>query len=337
MKNIRVILVPKYMTKEELKEMGIEPTATVEAEYGDKVITGEQITLAHHTKEYADNPAPCNTPNVPELEDGATIVVSHVDLDTLGGIAALLGRKKDDPEFWKAAEYIDLNGIHHLHEIPQRAQEQYLAYSAWCEQNRSGRITEVTDITQDVMEKLEAMDKSIDMDPEMVENGIRWSKEQEKAIEACLVYENENIRVFDSPEGIFCSAEYYSPNQKKVIPATVVLNGKFKSITVALADGGKEFQRLGLMTAKELVQKIWGPEAGGHPGIAGSPRGKEMDRRDLDLMAITVNNEFMRAERKKLELTEEEYEELIKQRSAISLRSMADDTEKALTSKPIND
>ncbi len=337
MKNVRVVLVPKYMTKEELKEIGIEPAATVEAEYGDKVITGEQITLAHHTKEYANNPAPCNTPNVPVLEDGATIVVSHVDLDTLGGIAALLGRKKEDPDFWNAAEFIDLNGIHHLHEISPKAQKQYLAYSAWCEQNRSGRITEVTDITQDVMEKLAAMDKSIDMDQEMVENGIRWSKEQEQAIEACLIFENENIRVFDSPEGIFCSAEYYSPKQERIIPATVVLNGKFKSITVALADGGKEFQKLGLMTAKELVQKIWGPEAGGHPGIAGSPRGKEMDNRDLDLMAITVNNEFLRAQNKKMELTEEEYEEIEELKSAVSLRSISDRSDKVLSAAKLSE
>ena len=81
--NIRVILVPKYMSQEELLEEQISPTATVEAEYGEKVIKGEQITLAHHTKEYEKNPAPCNTLNVPVLEDGSTIVVSHLDLDTI--------------------------------------------------------------------------------------------------------------------------------------------------------------------------------------------------------------------------------------------------------------
>lgn len=81
--NIRVLLVPKYMSENELSEAQIVPTATVEAEYGEKVIKGEQITLAHHTKEYENNPAPCNTPDVPVLDDDSTIIVSHLDLDTI--------------------------------------------------------------------------------------------------------------------------------------------------------------------------------------------------------------------------------------------------------------
>lgn len=82
-KNLRVLLVPKYMSEDELSDTQIVPTATVEAEYGEKVIKGEQVTLAHHTKEYENNPAPCNTPDVPVLDDNSTIIVSHLDLDTI--------------------------------------------------------------------------------------------------------------------------------------------------------------------------------------------------------------------------------------------------------------
>ena len=81
--NLRVLLVPKYMSEDELADAQIVPTATVEAEYGEKVIKGKQVTLAHHTKEYEHNPAPCNTPDVPVLADDSTIVVSHLDLDTI--------------------------------------------------------------------------------------------------------------------------------------------------------------------------------------------------------------------------------------------------------------
>ena len=301
MKNVRIILVPKYLTKEELAERGIVPTASVEAEYGENVIKGEQVTLAHHTKEYANNPAPCNTPNVPVLEDGSTIVISHVDLDTLGGIAALLGMKKDDSEFWRAAEFLDLNGVHHLHEVPETVQEQYLAYTAWSEQHRGTRIMEPTDVTESVMERVEVLDKVIDRDPEMIEAGKKWNEEIEEAIEKCLVFENDNIRVFNSESGVFCNAAYYSPNKKKIIPATVSLNGKFKSVTMALADGGKEFQRLGMPTSKEIVQELWGMEAGGHPGIAGSPRGKEMTKEDLMALAVRVDQQFERAKEVKKE------------------------------------
>lgn len=92
--NIRVLLVPKYMSEEELTNAQIAPTATVEAEYGEKVIKGEQVTLAHHTKEYENNPAPCNTMGVAPLQDGSTIVVSHLDLDTIRRYCYFNGKKK---------------------------------------------------------------------------------------------------------------------------------------------------------------------------------------------------------------------------------------------------
>ena len=302
MKNIKIILVPKFLSKEELEAQGITPTATVEAEYGNSVIEGEKVTLAHHVKQYENNPAPCNTPNVPVLEDGSTIVISHIDLDTLGGIAALLGRKKEDPEFWQAAEFLDLNGVHHLHEVPEDVQDKYLAYSAWGENHRGARITEITDVTESVNERLDLIDRVVDRDPELIAQGRDWNERVQKAIEECLVYENDNVRVFNSKSGVFCNAAYFSPNKEKIIPATVSLNGKFKSVTMALADGGKEFQDLGMETSRELVQQLWGMEAGGHPGIAGSPRGREMTEEDLFELANLVDAQIEKAKDKRREL-----------------------------------
>lgn len=285
-KNIRIILVPKYMTDEELAEAGISPQATVEAEYGEKVIKGSNVTLAHHTKEYQDNPAPCNTTNVSVLEDGSTIVVSHLDLDTIGGIAALMGRKKENPSFWRAAEFIDLNGPHNLFQVEEGTREKYVAYQAYQTNHRTPRFTEPTDVTDIVLEHLDVIDKIIDGDKDLIQNGIKWDEETKKKIEDCLIFENDNVRVFDSPEGVFCSAAYYSEKQGKVIPSTVARNGKYQSVTVAMADGGK------MLSAKNIVQELWGPEAGGHPGIAGSPRGKEMTKKDLQQLAKLVNEKI---------------------------------------------
>ena len=53
-----------------------------------------------------------------------------------------------------------------------------------------------------------------------------------------------------------------------------------------MADGGKK------VSAKELVQELWGNEAGGHPGIAGSPRGKEMTEKDMKQLAKLVNDRY---------------------------------------------
>ena len=53
-----------------------------------------------------------------------------------------------------------------------------------------------------------------------------------------------------------------------------------------MADGGKK------VSAKELVQELWGNEAGGHPGIAGSPRGQEMTEKDMQQLANIVNERY---------------------------------------------
>ena len=281
----KILLVPSFVTKEELRNQGIVPTASVEAEYGENVIEGEDVTLAHHTKAYEGNPAPCNTPNVPVLPDGSTIVISHIDLDTLGGIAALLGRKKEDSDFWKAAEFIDLNGFHHLHEVSESAREQYLAYQAWAESHRSPRVQEITDVTATVLEHLDVIDRALDREPALIEEGIRWDEEMKDKTEKCLVYEDQYIRVFNSPEGTFCNASYYSPNLKKVIPSIVSFNGVRQAVTLSFEDQGKQLQ----LQARSIVQELWGPEAGGHAGIAGSPRGVPMTFEDAKKLAEIVD------------------------------------------------
>lgn len=287
-KNIRVILIPKYMSDEELERANIRPEATVEAEYGDNVIKGKIITLAHHIEEYKENPAPCNTENIPILQNDSTIVVSHLDLDTLGGIAALMGRKKEDKAFWSAVEFIDLNGVHNLYQLDKETSKKYNAYRAYQETHRMQRINDPTDVTDIALKYLDVVDLAIDGDKALLEKGEEWYQESQKQIEECLIGENRNLRIFKSPNGIFCSAAYYSEKQGKVIPCTVSLNGKTGAITVAMEDGGKDF------SAKELVQKLWGNEAGGHPGIAGSPRGKEMTEKDLQEVSQFINEIYNR-------------------------------------------
>ena len=79
----------------------LTPDATVEAEYGEHVIEGKIYTLAHHSRRYRHMPAPCLFEN--QSSFNGDILISHVDLDTIGGCLALYGRKPDDDEFWQGA------------------------------------------------------------------------------------------------------------------------------------------------------------------------------------------------------------------------------------------
>lgn len=268
----RVILAPSYnMAK------NINAEATVEAEYGDECLEGTMATLAHHGPR-ANNPAPCNTSDVPKLPPFATVVVSHIDLDTLGGIYALQGRKPEDDRFWEAAEMIDVKGVHHIHELDKDIQDKLNAYYAYNYNHAGERYSETADVTKQVEDAYGVINDILDIDaPEhdmLIADGKEWAQAREAAVEAQLIYEDKNMRVFDS-NGVFCAASYYSPKQDALISATVTYNEKTKTITLGFEDGGKQYN------AMEIVRSVWGPEAGGREGIAGSPRGIEMTKDDL--------------------------------------------------------
>lgn len=272
--NFEIYLAPSLDQAREL-----EPDITIEAEYGDECVEGKELTLAHHGSR-SGNPAPCNT-EVEPLERG-TIVLSHIDLDSVGGVLAATGDKLEDREFWAGAEYIDVNGPHHIHELDRDVQDQLNAVYAWNAQQPRERYTEITDVKEVIRENQQFLEKVLDRnhpDHEQVfQEGRKWERETTKAVEDRCVFENEYVRAFKT-DGPFCSASYYSEQQHEIIPATVSYNEKFQSITVAFADGGRE--NGGEHSAREIVQELWGREAGGRDGIAGSPRGMEMSEKDF--------------------------------------------------------
>ncbi len=271
---MRIFLVPSYLTQEELAVLQIMPTATVEAEYGEKVIEGKQVTLAHHAPQYAHCPAPCCSV-VQQLQEDAVIVISHIDLDTVGGCLALMGKKPDNKEFWEGAGFIDCNGTHHIYELEESVQEQLNAYYAWNAENRLERFTEIRDVTEQVLQHGKVVRKIVEGDENLLGNGRQWVRAEGEKTERCLIFENERLRVFEIPDNTFCAAAYYSPKYQKTALATVSYNLVKKSITIAFEDGGK------VHSAREIVRELWGEEAGGHRGIAGSPRNQEMTEEDF--------------------------------------------------------
>lgn len=277
----RVILAPS-------KEMAVEytanndVTASVEAEYGDDVVCGRIVTLAHHGPR-CGQPAPC----VAQVNKiiGGTILVSHIDLDTLGGIMALTGVKPDAPDFWEGAAFVDVMGPHHIHELHDEVQSMLNAYYAFAEAHKGERITTIADITEAIEPHVSAVvclcGEDTPAKTNLLREGAEWRNRVTQAVEGCLVCEDENVRAFKTP-GVFCASSYYSPNIGAVAKATVTLNTKFGAITVAFEDGGKAH------SAKAIVQSLWGEGAGGRDGIAGSPRNWGKTEEELE-------NEFQRA------------------------------------------
>ena len=291
MGSYKIVLAPTWEIAQTVKA-----DATVEAEYGEKVANGSISTLAHHGAR-TSNPAPCNT-EVEVLPKGSVIMLSHVDLDALGGVMALAGVKPEDPGFWKAAEYIDVHGPHHMHELGQKEQDQLNAVWAWkAEQPRAPFAKELTDVGSQLIPFAKAVavatePKHPDHD-KMIEDGKRWEKETAERVNACLVEENSAARLFRTDGSVFCSASYYSPEKGEIIPATVQYNEKFKSITLAFAED------IPGLSAEKIMQDIFGPEAGGRAGIAGTPRGHEYTMEDAHKVHDHVTKLLMEKQIKK--------------------------------------
>ena len=279
MKNINIYLIPKWEVAQKFCSCF---DATIEAEYGDNVLKGNTLTLAHHIKEFKNCPAPCNNFQansevfLPLNDNVLNVGISHIDLDTIGGLAALLGYKYSfQSDFWSVAEFIDVNGPHHIHKFPQKIQDLLNAYYGWSSENRFTPTNEdIIDVTETVYQHFEILDNIFQLNGEndLIKKGREWATNIQETIEKLLIEENKDYRVFIT-NGVFCNASYYSPALKTIAKVIVVLNKKFNAITISCSDNS--------INCCQIVQSLWGNEAGGREGIAGSPRGKQMTEQDL--------------------------------------------------------
>lgn len=250
-------------------------TATVEAEYGDVVVEGSLRTLAHHGPR-AGAPAPCLFDNQPEGHPDV-VGMSHLDLDAIGGVLALLGRKPAAASFWTLAAFVDVNGAHKLGVSGASAEDlrRLYAWWAWNEAHkvyppRDGSVADV----EDEFLRAEAHIRAILSGDE----GLLAAGDEFKAKSAKLNAES----YVDCADGVvvrvasaFVNHLYDTPSGTEVGRAVVGFNPITGAVTVSLADP------IPGVSCREMVQVLWGPEAGGHAGIAGSPRNKRMTFKDL--------------------------------------------------------
>jgi len=270
-------------------------TATVEAEFGDDTVSGTILTLAHHGANKG-RPCPCSIENIPDM--GIEVIgISHLDLDTVGGIMAILGAKPSQvmrtilltsrvtcaATLWKAAEFVDTNGVHKLEtfwanlgspwnaaNVRDNVSDMLNAWWAWSDSHsivpeRDGSVTDVTDKVEEAIAALKAIFSG---EKTLILEGQKWASEKEKLDSDSFVSEADGV--------ILRKSESFTNHLYRSGRAVVALNTTFTSVTVSLADPIEG------VNCREIVQGLWGPEAGGHDGIAGSPRGISMTMKDAE-------------------------------------------------------
>ncbi len=243
-------------------------SVTIEAEYGERCVEGSVLTLAHHGPR-SNNPAPClHTEKV----DCEAIGLSHIDLDTMGGILAVIGEKPEAPEFWELAAFVDINGPHKLAQsgASEKTIRQLYAVWAWQQANRLDTRTQPGEVKEFSVEELVIplfkiiLDNILGGYEYLLQKGDEFRAQTEALNESSFVELSQGVivRVSDS----FTNHLYNSPDGE-IAKAVVAFSTKTGGITVSLESPIEGF------SVAEFLQDLFGPEAGGHAGIGGTPRG----------------------------------------------------------------
>lgn len=264
-----------------------ERTATVEAEYGDVVVEGSHVTLAHHGSR-AGNPAPCLADNWAQadglLREAVDAVgLSHLDLDALGGCLALMGEKPDYPSFWALAAHVDVRGPHRVAEAGASEEDlaRLHAFWAWSAEHRvmPPRDGSAADVTAAVEDAHWALLRILDGETEYLAAGASF-KEASEALNAASFVEASGS-VLLRQHGGFVNHMYTAPDGA-VAKAVVGFNTVTGAVTVSFADAPPAGGAVG------IVQRLWGPLAGGHAGIAGSPREQALTIEDARVAVLAT-------------------------------------------------
>ena len=277
----------------------INPDITVEAEYGSTVIEGSLYTAAHHQPAYSPyagrhtvsdgRPSPCNDPSIPVILEG-TILVSHVDLDTFGGcIRAMYNQPHpmftDFQSLWDLAEFVDTNGAHKLGVSGASALDlrRLHAFWAWAKTNPRFPRDVVTDITKLVEEAFATLSGIFGEDEKLLVAGDKFKAQGDDLNRASFIQREGHVIERLSDQFV---NHLYAPVFGPAAKAVVAQNSKTRAITLSLADPVEG------VSCRTIAQRLWGPEAGGHEGIAGSPREREMEEEDVRDAVRAMNAEL---------------------------------------------
>jgi hypothetical protein len=275
---------------------------TVEAEYGAVVIEGSLYTAAHHQpagSPFAGNhivmggrPAPCNDEDIPELDSedvSGTILISHLDLDTIGGVLRAEGRRGlflGYKSFWALAGWVDVHGVHKLGLVGASDQDLWRLNAWWAYSKGMPRLPRdrVSDVTEIIHAAGDALAGILTGDEVLLAAGDTFRAAEAELNQRTFRHVSDGgiiARVSDRP-GDFVSHLYRMPDGS-VGEAIVAWNTANGTITVSRSNPSPE------LSCREMVQGLWGPEAGGHDGIAGSPRGRVMTEADFGQLLCLVS------------------------------------------------
>ena len=243
-------------------------TGSCENVYGTILVPGSVITADHHVEWMKHLQSPCVTVENRDLKLDL-IGVSHFDWDCLGGVLAMQGRK---PDFnWSLVNFLDKSGPHRLDGYPDKSPTQKMvcnAFWAWSQENRTPFLKpfEAWDATAFFKKAEEALLAILAEDADLIDAGNQFEEKMRILNESSLIEFDQGVMIRQS-NGQFVNALYNHLPTGEIAKAIVGYNSQYKTITLSFEAGEGQ-----PMSAVKIMQDQYGPKAGGHHGIAGSPR-----------------------------------------------------------------
>lgn len=261
-------------------------TVTVEAEYGEREVKGSCASMSHHGPR-SNNPAPCLQSKPYTIQKSLDAIgISHVDLDTIGGIMTLVDShciQDSQNRFWEAAAFVDVHGPHKINEFldMDNEQDQQIHYmlAAYWDFSQNHRIFPPSDgnvknVQDEINDHIIAVQKILLKESEMIEKGKTFLENSEKLNKESLAQYSDFVILRD--HSLFTNHLYNLPKHfKDQSPrdAVVAYNPTNESVILSFAEQQD-------ISCVDVVQDLWGNEAGGKDVIAGSPRARKMSYED---------------------------------------------------------
>jgi hypothetical protein len=152
-----VIFAPTAQLASDTLNLNNPPTLTVGAEYGAFVLEGTRYTSAYNQPSgspYSSRhispfgkPASCLDKDIPQIKDTDVALISHLDLNTLGGLMRATNKFIENESFWSYVEWVERNRGKTKKGHPCWA--TYNEVQTWVEKNQSYLpTTHNTDVTK---------------------------------------------------------------------------------------------------------------------------------------------------------------------------------------------
>jgi len=225
-------------------------------------------------------------------------VLSHLDLDALGGVMTLMGHTAmQDIAFWTAAGKVDVEGPHRL-DPTDPVRVSLAAYWAWAADpaNRAPRVTAGT------FDATTLVKRHVGLIADIIGERRSGGKGSLHKAGAAFLADEElknwasfrdleqvgSLKLATRVSSSFVSHLYRVPvdeelNAGLLVDGVIALNTTTGAITLSWENGG-----VNRPSAEKVMQAAFGSQAGGREGIAGTPRGATFVEDDLEKVLSAI-------------------------------------------------